>query len=77
MSEPQSRSSPSPARGGASRRFRLPNEIGVIAIPGFDGGGEWGGAAADPETGVLYVNANQVAAVVALEQNTDSETSGR
>jgi ribose transport system permease protein len=31
MSEPRSRSSPSPARGGASRRFRLPNEIGVIA----------------------------------------------
>ena len=50
---------------------------GTIAIPGFDGGGEWGGAAADPETGVLYVNANQVAAVVALEENTDSETSSR
>lgn len=50
---------------------------GTIAIPGFDGGGEWGGAAADPETGVLYVNANEVAAVVKLEENTGEDTSGR
>ncbi|UCF38991.1 MAG: c-type cytochrome, partial [Acidobacteriota bacterium] len=27
---------------------------------GFDGGGEWGGAAFDPETGVLYVNSNEM-----------------
>ena len=33
---------------------------GTITFPGLDGGGEWGGPAVDPETGILYVNANQV-----------------
>ena len=28
-------------------------------MPGTDGGGEWGGAAFDPETGLLYVNSNE------------------
>jgi quinoprotein glucose dehydrogenase len=34
---------------------------GTIIFPGFDGGGEWGGAAFDPETGLLYVNSNEMA----------------
>jgi quinoprotein glucose dehydrogenase len=29
-------------------------------LPGFDGGAEWGGAAVDPNRGVLYVNANEM-----------------
>jgi quinoprotein glucose dehydrogenase len=33
---------------------------GTIIFPGFDGGAEWGGPAADPTTGILYVNANQM-----------------
>jgi quinoprotein glucose dehydrogenase len=33
----------------------------TIVFPGFDGGAEWGGSAADPETGILYVNANDIA----------------
>lgn len=32
----------------------------VIFYPGFDGGGEWGGASYDPGTGFLYVNGGQV-----------------
>ena len=32
---------------------------GTILFPGTDGGGEWGGAAFDPETGLLYVNSNE------------------
>jgi quinoprotein glucose dehydrogenase len=32
-----------------------------LVFPGFDGGGEWGGAAVDPATGVLFINANEVA----------------
>jgi quinoprotein glucose dehydrogenase len=32
----------------------------TIIFPGFDGGAEWGGSAADPRTGVLYVNAGDV-----------------
>lgn len=49
-------------------RFRgggqfVPFAVGeqTIVFPGFDGGAEWGGAAADPTTGVLYVNANDIA----------------
>jgi quinoprotein glucose dehydrogenase len=41
----------------------------TVVFPGFDGGAEWGGAAADPETGVLYVNANDVAWTGALAEN--------
>lgn len=33
----------------------------TVIFPGFDGGGEWGGPAVDPATGVLYVNANEMA----------------
>jgi len=40
--------------------FLPPSEKGTVIFPGFDGGAEWGGAAYDPSTGLLYVNANQV-----------------
>ncbi len=33
----------------------------TVVFPGFDGGAEWGGPAVDPATGVLYVNANEMA----------------
>ncbi|MGA7522273.1 MAG: PQQ-binding-like beta-propeller repeat protein [Acidobacteriaceae bacterium] len=33
----------------------------TVVFPGFDGGAEWGGPAVDPSTGVLYVNANDMA----------------
>jgi quinoprotein glucose dehydrogenase len=33
----------------------------TIVFPGFDGGAEWGGQAADPRRGILYLNANDVA----------------
>jgi quinoprotein glucose dehydrogenase len=32
----------------------------TIVFPGFDGGAEWGGQAFDPETGLYYVNANDL-----------------
>ena len=35
--------------------FVPPSLEGTVVLPGFDGGGEWGGAAASPD-GVLYVN---------------------
>jgi quinoprotein glucose dehydrogenase len=38
----------------------------TIDLPGFAGGGEWGGVAVDPSTGVLYVNANDTAWLVGL-----------
>lgn len=43
--------------------FMPPSEQGTIIFPGFDGGAEWGGAAADPD-GVLYVNANEMAWII-------------
>ncbi|HEV2274086.1 MAG TPA: PQQ-binding-like beta-propeller repeat protein [Acidobacteriaceae bacterium] len=38
----------------------------TVDMPGFAGGGEWGGPAVDPTTGVLYVNANDTAWLVGL-----------
>jgi len=40
----------------------IPPSVGkeTVMFPGMDGGGEWGGAAFDPETGLLYVNGNEM-----------------
>ncbi|WP_225421599.1 outer membrane protein assembly factor BamB family protein [Sphingomonas parva] len=46
--------------------FEPPSLQGTIVYPGLDGGGEWGGAAFDPATRLLYVNANEMAWVVRL-----------
>src|SRR3989454_2535735 len=65
------------------RKFRsegqfVPFSIGkdTVVFPGFDGGAEWGGPAVDPENGILYVNANEMAWTGALAENT-GESSGR
>ena len=41
----------------------LPFAVGkqTVIFPGFDGGGEWGGAAIDPATHVLYVGSSEMA----------------
>jgi quinoprotein glucose dehydrogenase len=44
----------------SENNFDPPGFQKAILYPGFDGGAEWGGSAFDPETGYLYVNANQV-----------------
>ncbi|MEK7833503.1 MAG: c-type cytochrome, partial [Acidobacteriota bacterium] len=56
----------------------LPIKVGkeTIIFPGFDGGAEWGGSAFDPETGLLYVNANEMAWRMSLAEN-QSGNSGR
>jgi quinoprotein glucose dehydrogenase len=41
----------------------------TVIFPGFDGGAEWGGSAFDPETGLLYVNANDIAWFSHLAEN--------
>jgi glucose dehydrogenase len=41
----------------------------TVVFPGFDGGGEWGGPAVDTKTGVIYVNANDVAWTGGLTEN--------
>lgn len=40
--------------------FAPPSKEGSWIFPGFDGGGEWGGAAVDPESGILYVNSTEL-----------------
>jgi quinoprotein glucose dehydrogenase len=41
----------------------VPLSVGkeTVIFPGFDGGAEWGGSAYDPASGVLIVNANDLA----------------
>src|SRR5579863_9854519 len=61
----------------AFRKFRsegqfVPFSVGkdTVIFPGFDGGAEWGGPAVDAETGLIYINANDVAWTGALAPNT-------
>ena len=44
--------------------FNPPSLQGTVILPGLDGGAEWGGPSYDPESGVLYVNANEMAWVI-------------
>ena len=46
--------------------YAPPSFQGTIVFPGFDGGAEWGGPAFDPATGILYVNANEMAWVLTI-----------
>ena len=48
--------------------FDPPSTQGTILFPGMDGGGEWGGTAFDPKSGLLYVNANEMAWKVKLAE---------
>jgi quinoprotein glucose dehydrogenase len=75
------------AHGWAVEQFRkfrsegqfVPVSVGkdTVVFPGFDGGAEWGGSAVDPTTGIIYVNANEMAWTGALAENTGDESSGR
>lgn len=60
-------------------QFTPPSLQGTIIFPGFDGGAEWGGAAFDPETGLLYVNSNEMPWVLRLVPAAQARglTSGR
>jgi quinoprotein glucose dehydrogenase len=53
--------------GGDGGQFAPPRlDKQTAALPGANGGGEWGGPAVDPTTGVLYVNANETPRVYGL-----------
>jgi len=49
----------------------VPFSVGkdTIIFPGFDGGAEWGGPAVDPQTGIIYINSNEMAWTGALAEN--------
>jgi len=40
--------------------YNPPSKEGTVIFPGFDGGGEWGGPAVDPSTGIMYINASEM-----------------
>ena len=46
-------------RVGSYGAFPAPSTKETIIFPGFDGGMEWGGAAADPD-GIYYANVNEI-----------------
>lgn len=54
----------------------VPFSVGqdTVVFPGFDGGAEWGGSAIDEQTGILYVNANDIAWTGALMENTEENS---
>jgi quinoprotein glucose dehydrogenase len=46
--------------------FVPPSHEGTVVFPGFDGGAGWGGASFDPDSGLLYVNANEVPCIITM-----------
>ena len=50
----------------------IPFSVGkdTVIFPGFDGGAEWGGPAVDAETGIMYINSNEMPWTGALASNT-------
>ena len=56
---------------GTAHPFEAPSLRGSILFPGVDGGGEWGGPAFDPTSGLLYVNANEMAWLLKLVPRSD------
>ncbi len=58
-------------------QFTPPSLEGTVVFPGFDGGAEWGGQAFDPETGLYYVNSNEMAWILRLVPRARKATSAR
>jgi len=52
--------------------FTPPSREGTIIFPGVDGGAEWGGAAFDPGSALLYVNSNEMPWIMRLIPNNDA-----
>ncbi|MEM1093072.1 MAG: PQQ-binding-like beta-propeller repeat protein [Bacteroidota bacterium] len=57
-------------------QFVPPSTQGTMIFPGFDGGGEWGGAAIDPATGLLYVNSNEMPWILTMVDLTKANSRG-
>jgi quinoprotein glucose dehydrogenase len=53
--------------------FRVDQE--TVIFPGFDGGANWGGSAFDPESGLLYVNSNDLPWTSSMTEVKPSRTS--
>jgi quinoprotein glucose dehydrogenase len=48
--------------------YTPPSTNGVVQFPGTRGGAEWGGAAVDPHSGIMYVNANDIPLLISMKQ---------
>jgi quinoprotein glucose dehydrogenase len=48
----------------------------TVVFPGFDGGAEWGGPAVDIKTGIIYINANEMAWTGGLTEDAPSKSPG-
>jgi quinoprotein glucose dehydrogenase len=46
--------------------FNPPSLKGSVTLPGFHGGATWSGASFDPESGLLFVNSNNLPNIVTL-----------
>ena len=57
--------------------FAPPSVNGTVVLPGFDGGGEWGGAAVDRLTGVIYINSSDVAWIAAMRDTARADSAAR
>jgi len=55
--------------------FTPPSQRGAIEMPGVAGGGNWAGAAIDPETGMFYVGTYRLPFVVAVRKPRPGESS--
>ena len=60
-------------------RYRAPDKEprSTIVFPGSLGAASWGGAAADPERGLVFINTSSEGAIGWLEPNTGDPTSAR
>ena len=56
--------------------FLPPGKQPSVIFPGFDGGAEWGGPAYDPLTGIMYINANEMAWIMTIIDTKDYESKG-
>jgi glucose dehydrogenase len=55
----------------------LTTGVDTTIYPGFDGGPEWGGPAYDPDSGLLYVNTNEMAWLGSLALNDTGRNTGK
>ena len=49
----------------------------TVVFPCFLGGAEWGGPAVDPKRGIIFINSNEWACVVALTENKPARSTRR
>ena len=55
--------------------YTPPDLRGTLQLPGTRGGGEWGGAAYDPATNLLYVKSNDAPDLITIARGTEQASS--